>query len=250
MSDVPTEKVRTVKKKIKPIVRAKEARAARKKMPIQRLSLHEQVVERLRDLIISGQLQPGRKILVGELATELGISLTPMREALKVLSGEQLVDLVPNRGARVRPITIDETRDLFDVMSSLEALAAERAAKNMSADELAKLEEKHTQMLERYAAGDEAGYFRLNREIHDMIVAASSNPILALSRGKLAVRAERIRYLAVVEGRRRDEAVEDHERLMAAFRKRDSEAARRIWRRHLLRSGEDYCEVLKAVETG
>jgi DNA-binding GntR family transcriptional regulator len=221
---------------------------SRGKLVLSRLSLHEQVVDRLREMIVSGELVANEKVPVSELAESLDVSLTPLREALKVLAGEHLIELTPNRGARVRPITVDETRDLFEVMSGIEALAAELSAERITEDELGRLETMHAEMLECFRSDDKERYFQINREIHNLIVEYARNPILSQMRKNLAVRAERVRYLAVREGNKRDEAVQDHEDLMAALRAHDRDNARRVWRRHLLRSGQEICAILAAEE--
>lgn len=221
---------------------------SRGKLIITRLSLHEQVVNQLREMIVTGELAAGEKIRVGDLAEQLDVSLTPLREALKVLAGEQLVELMPNRGARVAPLTVEDTRQLFEVIAGIEAIAAERTAARIDDDELAELEETHARMRQHHENGEKDEYFELNRRIHDLVVDYSGNPILAQVRSQLARRAERARFISVRSGSRRDEAMQDHEDLMEALRTHDAKAAHDIWRRHLTRSGEETCRVLKIWE--
>lgn len=213
---------------------------------ISRLPLHEEVADYLREMIVSGDLIAGERLHLNELAEALGVSLTPLREAIKVLAAERLVDLKPNRGARVAPLRVDETRALFEVMSGIEALAAELACERMTPEQLDALEDRHAAMREHFERGEKAAYFNLNRQIHDMIVEFAGNPILIHTRAQLAVRAERARRLSVEAGRQRAMALDDHDELMVALRGRDAVTARRVWRRHLLRSGEETCEVLRA----
>jgi DNA-binding GntR family transcriptional regulator len=210
---------------------------SRGKVMISRLSLHERVAQRLREMIVSGELKGGEKVPVSALSKEIGVSLTPLREALKVLAEEQLVELSPNRGARVVPVTPEEARSIFEVISALEGAAAELAAKRMTAEQLATMENLHARMRAHYLAGEREPYFRLNREIHNAIVEYAGNPILLHMRSKLSAHAERIRFMAVMEGTRRPQAMQDHEDLMEAFRKRDGRQAMEIWRRHLAVAG-------------
>lgn len=218
------------------------------KLVISRLSLHEQVADQVRQLIVSGALPAGEKIPVNDLAERLGVSLTPLREALKVLAGEHLVELVTNRGARVAPLTVEDTRQLFEVIAGIEAQAAELAAQRITAGELNEIEEKHARMRDHHLNGELDRYFELNRDIHDLVVQAAKNPTLVQIRSQLAVRAERARYVSISSREHRDESMEDHEGLMRALRDRDPEAARKIWKLHLERSGEETCRVVQEWE--
>lgn len=209
----------------------------RGKVAISRLSLHERVAQRLREMIVSGELKGGEKVPVGVLSKEIGVSLTPLREALKVLAEEQLVELSPNRGARIVPITIEDARSIFEVISALEGAAAELAAERMTAEQLAMLENLHARMRTHFLAGEKEPYFRLNREIHDAIIDYAGNPILSHMRSKLSTRAERVRFMAVMDGTRQPQAMQDHEDVMEAFRKRDGRQAMDVWRRHLAVAG-------------
>lgn len=210
---------------------------SRGKVTISRLSLHERVAQRLREMIVSGELAGGEKVPVAELSQEIGVSLTPLREALKVLAGEQLVELTPNRGARVVAVTPEEARAVFEVISSLEGAAAELAAERMNAQQLAVLESLHERMRDYYLSGEKEPYFRLNREIHDAIVEFAGNPVLSHMRGQLSTHAERVRFMAVMDGTRQSQAMQDHEDVMEAFRKRDKRQAMDVWRRHLAVAG-------------
>lgn len=215
------------------------------KVIISREPLHLQVAEQLRQMIVSGALPPDEKIRFGELSETLGVSLTPLREALKVLATEQLVELTPNRGARVAPLSMAGTENLFEVMAELEALGARLSCQRMTADQLNEIETLHAEMQGHFREGRKEGYFACNRAIHDMIVGFAGNPILVNSRNQLSVHAERVRYFSEARGTRRDEAMQDHEDLMAALRASDAEAAHRVWHQHLVRSGRETCEVLR-----
>lgn len=225
----------------------------RGKVVISRLALHERVAQQIRQLIISRELAPGEKIRVAELAEDFDVSLTPLREALKVLEKENLVELTTNRGARVADISVDGTRSLFEVISRLEALAAELAAARISADRLAQLEELHAKMRAHHESGELSEYFQLNRQIHDLVVAAANNPDLERVRTSLSAHVERARFLSAATPGHRDRSMADHEELMVALRAGDSLAARDIWQRHLERAGTETCRLVaewkEAVDT-
>jgi len=212
------------------------------------MSLHEQVIDKLRQMIVTGELPAGEKIRVNDLAEELEVSLTPLREALKVLAGEQLVELTPNRGARVAPLVLEEIKQVFEVIAGIEGLAAELTAQRITPEQLAQLEEMHARMRSYHDAGNKAAYFDLNRQIHDLLVEFAGNPILVQTRAQLALRAERARFIAVSSDAHRMEAMKDHDDLMAALRAHDAETAQQVWRRHLTSSGKEMCRVLELWE--
>ncbi|MBD3678544.1 MAG: GntR family transcriptional regulator [Rhodobacteraceae bacterium] len=216
----------------------------RGKVAISRVPLHEQVADEIRHMIVSGELVPGEKIRVSELAEDLDVSLTPLREALKILDKDGLVELMTNRGARVSDISVESTRSLFEVISRLEALAAELAASRITEHEMASLEDLHAQMRERHEAGDLPTYFDLNRRIHDLVVAAAKNPDLARVRTSLAFHVERARFLSVATEGHREKSMQDHDRLMVALRARDAAAAHDVWREHLERAGNETCRLV------
>lgn len=195
-------------------------------------------------MIVFGVLAPGEKIKVSELAAELDVSMTPLREALKVLDKENLVELTANRGARVTEISVSSTRDLFEVVSNLEALAAKLAALRITKVELDALEALHVRMKVCHNEGNMAAYFDLNREVHDLVVDAAKNNDLATVRTRLSFQVDRARALSSITSEHRDRSIEDHEALLDALRKRDSEAAQNIWQVHLERAGNECCRIV------
>ena len=140
--------------------------AAEAPAPIARRSLHDQVVGRVRDLITDGTLAPGTRIKEGQLGAQLGVSRTPLREALKFLASEGLVELVAARGAIVRRFTAKDVRDMLDVLAVLESFAARLACRVASDEDIAEVRRLHDRMVERYAARDRLEYFKLNQQIH------------------------------------------------------------------------------------
>src|SRR3954469_16418423 len=101
-------------------------------LPISRRPLHEEAVERLRELIVQGQLAPGQRLNERLLCQQLGISRTPLREAIKLLASEGLVALLPNRGSQVATLEAGRLAETLAVMGALEALAGELACKHAS----------------------------------------------------------------------------------------------------------------------
>lgn len=214
------------------------APATARSLRIARKPLHEEVTGRIRDMIVEGHLKPGERINEAVLAAAIGVSRTPIREALKLLASEGLILLLPNRSARVTTLSAKEVGELFELISGIERLAAELAAVRMTAGELARLERSHRSMEEHFQAGNRHHYFRLNQDIHRMLVGFARNAIMKTTHEALIARARRSRYLAILSPERWREAMTEHEELLAALKARDAALAGEIMRRHTSRTGE------------
>jgi len=114
---------------------------------ISRLSLHDQVAARLRTMLIEGQIPPGAKLNERELCERLHVSRTPLREAIKLLGAEGLVDLLPNRGAVAVKLTEADVTDTFELLAVLEGTSGELAAQRITDDEIAEVRALHYEML-------------------------------------------------------------------------------------------------------
>ena len=200
---------------------------------IKRPSLHEELIDRLRTMIVEGVLTAGEKVPERALCEKLGVSRTPMREALKVLAADGLLTLEPNRGARVRAITLDDLEEVFPLMGALEALAGELACANITVAQMTELRKTHELMLECFHASDLSGYFRHNQRIHEIIMQAAGNATLSSMVQSLAVRVRRARYLANMSSERWQQAVAEHEEIIMALDVRDGQRLGAILKRHL-----------------
>lgn len=200
---------------------------------ISRRSLHDEVVERLRDLIVEGELEPGKRVPERVLCERFGISRTPLREALKVLASEGLVELLPNRGAVVAPLTAVELDEIVEVMVALEGLAGSLAASRMTDAAIAEVKALHYEMLACHARADLHLYFKLNQAIHLAIIEGAGNATLAQTYGALNGRIRRFRYMANLSGERWDHAVAEHDLILDALVKRDSALLSRLLADHL-----------------
>ena len=142
---------------------------------ITRRTLHDEVLERVRDMIIEGQLIPGQRINEGLVGAQLGVSRTPLREAIKTLASEGLVEILPAKGAVVRKFSARDLADILDVIKSLEQLGGRIACAQASDATIEAIHKLHRDMLALYATRDRLDYFKLNQAIHSAIVAASGN---------------------------------------------------------------------------
>ena len=201
--------------------------------PIPRSSLHEQVTARVRDMIVDGRLEAGLPIPELELARQLGISRTPLREALKVLASEGLVELLPRRGAVVKVFSAKDAQDMLAMIALLEEHAGREACHSASDAEIAAVLALHEQMRGHYERRERPEYFRLNQEIHNAIVRAAGNPTLAMLHGILRTRMRRLRYIGNQAPDNWSAAMAEHETFIDALRARDGKRLGRLMREHL-----------------
>jgi len=201
--------------------------------PIARKTLHDEVVERLRDLIIEGRLAPGTRINEVQVGAMLGVSRTPLREAIKTLAREGLVENVPSRGAVVRRFSERDVAQILEVLKALEQLAARLACQNADDKTIAEIADMHRRMMSLYKRRQRLEYFKLNQAIHSAIVKVSGNEALAEMHGLLQARIRRVRYLGHETPGQWADAVAEHEEMIAALTKRDGEALAEVMGRHL-----------------
>ena len=201
-------------------------------MRIERQSLHLEILRRVRDMIVEGKWPPGVRIPEMEVCAELGISRTPLREALKVLASEGLVDLLPSRGALVKRVSPQEARDMLELMGELEAFAGLKACTKATDGEIAAIADLHREMLDHYAAARRRDYFRTNQAIHDAIVAAAGSPALAEMHATLSARLKRLRFVGSDSTDFWRQAVNEHERMITALTQRAGDALADILRAH------------------
>jgi DNA-binding GntR family transcriptional regulator len=218
--------------------RAAELEIEAPPVPIRRRPLHDEAIERIRDMIVEGRLAAGEWINETELCQQLQISRTPLREALKVLATEGLVELVPRRGARVAQLSARELVDLFEALSGIEGLAAELAAARMSRVEFEKLRRLQTRIEQRHMAKDRLAYFHENHELHIAIVRCSGNSAIVDIHARLIARVRRARYQAILSEARWNAAVDEHAQILGALEKRDARQAGELMRAHVAHTGE------------
>ncbi len=214
--------------------------------PAQPGSLHEELLARLRELIVEGRLAPGARVPERELSLQLSVSRTPLREALKVLAAEGLIELLPNRGARVRRFTEADVRNLFEVVAGLEFVAGRAACEKISDAGIAEIEQLHYQMYTHYVRRELSEYFRLNQIIHTALVKAADNSLLLSHYDSLNALIRRVRFSANLAHRDRlNEAMREHEAIVDALRRRAGAELGLLMFEHLRNKCEAACECLR-----
>lgn len=210
--------------------------------------LHEDVISRLRRILLDGEIPPGARIPEKDLCGQLQVSRTPLREALKVLAADGLVVLLPNRGSRAARVTAKDMQDLFEVCQGLESLAGELACERISDEDLSAIAALHQAMAGHYHAGDLAQYYRCNRLIHEAIVAAAENPVLGNLYESVTGRIRRARYVTPMSPTRWGQALKEHEGILNALQRRDGNGLAHILRSHLRHKREELMQAGFALD--
>jgi DNA-binding GntR family transcriptional regulator len=203
-------------------------------IPLHGTSLHDGVAARLRELVFQHALAPGLFIDELALAARWQISRTPLREALKVLAAEGLVELVPRRGARVVALTDADAEQLFPVMAMLEGRCALEATRRASVDDLTQLQALHDRLERAAVAADMDGYYRANHDFHSLVQSIAANRWLDRATGDLR------RFMRLWRGRqlqlpgRINASLNEHRVLMDAMQQHDADRAERAMHDHLM----------------
>jgi DNA-binding GntR family transcriptional regulator len=199
---------------------------------IERVPLHEEVTNRLRDMIVSLRLPPGERIQEMEVAQLLGVSRTPVREAIKVLTAEGLVELLPLRGAIVKAFSAKDARDMLEVIALVETYAGERACQADPA-RIDAILEIHQEMKRLFEARQRLAYFALNQRIHEALIALADNDTLSMTHATLSKRMRSLRYSGNSTPENWTAAMSEHEQMMVALAARDGQALSRIMGEHI-----------------
>ena len=213
---------------------------------ISRLALHDQVAARLRTMLVEGRIAPGAKLLERELCAELHVSRTPLREAIKLLAAEGLVDLVPNRGAVAVKLTEAAVLNAFEVLALLEGASGELAAERISNDELAAVRALHHEMKSCFARRDLSGYYRLNARIHTAINEAARNPVLSSTYRSINARVQSLRFRTNQNEAKWKRAMKEHELMLDALAAHDAAALQQLLVQHLHHKRDTVLALMRA----
>ena len=215
---------------------------------ISRLALHDKVVSRLRTMLVEGRIAPGAKLNERELSEQLRVSRTPLREAIKLLAAEGLVDLLPNRGAVAVKLTEADVLNTFELLGMLEGMSGELAAQRITEPELAELRALHYEMLACFSRRDLSGYYRLNARIHAGINEAAKNPLLTSTYRSVNARVQSLRFRTNQDEAKWKRAVADHEAMLKALEAHDAAALRDVLMAHLVNKRDRVLALMRAGE--
>lgn len=215
----------------------------------QRKTLHDEMVETLRQMILDGDLAPGARIPELAICEQFQVSRTPLREALKVLAAEGLIILMPHRGAVVTMVEVDEVAAAFEVLGHMEILIGQLVVERASDDELQALMKMHLQMVAYHSADDRPAYFHVNQDIHMTLARMTENRVLADTYETLNRKIMRARSVANLDRLRWEESAQEHSAFMEALMRRDRAAFSYLLRDHSERTKASVVGQLIARDT-
>lgn len=195
--------------------------------------LRELVFESLREAIISGQLRPGERMMEIQLAEEMGVSRTPVREAIRKLELEGLVVMIPRKGAYVAGLSMKDIADVFEIRGALEGLAAQLAAERITENELEEMERYLVKISEEIEIGDINRVVETDTDFHTLLYKASRNNRLVQIISNLREQIQRFRTTSLSYPGRMKIALEEHRKIVEAISARDVELARNLAQEHI-----------------
>lgn len=202
-------------------------------------SLRGQVFDKIRSDILNGKYKRGEELVESSIGKELGISRTPVREAIRQLELEGLVQLVPNKGAFVTGISEKDVRDIYLICARLEGLAARMAAKNITPELLDAMEE--TVVLSEYHAKKEhyEQVCEMDSKFHKLLYKASGSRILEHTLTDFHQYVQRVRMASIMKKRRMEKSNDEHDAILTAIREHDEEKAELVATRHISNTVEN-----------
>ncbi|KJS15719.1 MAG: GntR family transcriptional regulator [Peptococcaceae bacterium BRH_c4b] len=207
--------------------------------------LREMVFESMREAIIQGRLKPGERLMEIQLADEMGVSRTPIREAIRKLELEGFVVMVPRKGAFVAGISVKDIVDVFEVRAALEALAAGLAAERITPDELEELERSLVAISEVSSKDDIDAIVETDTSFHELIYKASRNERLFQIVIHLKEQIQRFRTTSLSQPGRSKDALEEHRKMVEAISDRNVELAQNLARDHIENAEQSMLNALR-----
>lgn len=207
--------------------------------------LREIVCENLRDAIKKGVLEPGERLMEVQIADELGISRTPVREAIRKLEQEGYVIMMPRRGTYVADVSVSDIKEIFEIRTALESLATGLAARRIEPDEIEKLQNLLNEIEEYIAQGDMDKIVETDIKFHELLYQVSRNERLAAIISNLKEQLSRFRTLSMSYPGRLQETFEEHSEMVEAIADGDVSAARDAAERHMEHAEETLLKALR-----
>ena len=210
--------------------------------------LRQQVLEKIRAAIAVGQLAPGNRLVERELCETTGVSRTLIREALRQLESEGLVEVIPNKGPIVATISARQAREVFQLRAELEGLASQLFAELATDTQMKALQDAFAQLREAYGSGDSVTMLASKTRFYDCLVDGSGNETLGNVLRQLHARAMVLRATSLSQPGRTAESERELAEIMKAIRKRDGAAARQASVAHITKAAQAALNVLHARE--
>lgn len=207
--------------------------------------LREIVFESLREAIISGVLKPGERLMEVQLAEEMGVSRTPVREAIRKLELEGFVVMVARKGAYVAGISLKDVTDVFEIRAALEGLAAALAAERITDEEIEEMERVLVRKAALIEANDLSSLVEKDTEFHELIYKASRNERLMQIVSNLREQINRFRAVSLASPGRGREALEEHKKIVEAISSRNPALAQSLAQEHIENAEQALLEAMR-----
>lgn len=209
------------------------------KKPLEKhLTLREKILENIRDAIVSGELQAGSHISEPELAERYGISRTPIREAFRQLESEGYLTVIPRRGVIVSEFSPKDIEEFYAIKSIMEGYAARRACEKLSEKDLGRLQTINNKLAELARIGDIKHFFKIHSDFHELFIKAADNEKLHDLIAGLVTKFQRLRFTSLSLPGRMVISVQEHEKIIEAFRKKDADLAEKLVRQNAEYGGQ------------
>lgn len=209
------------------------------KKPLEKhLTLREKILENIRDAIVSGELKAGSHISEPELAERYGISRTPIREAFRQLESEGYLTVIPRRGVIVSEFSPKDIEEFYAIKSIMEGYAARRACEKLSEKDLGRLQSINNKLAELARAGDIKHFFKIHSDFHELFIKAADNEKLHELIAGLVTKFQRLRFTSLSLPGRMEVSVQEHEKIIDAFRKKDADLAEKLVRQNAEYGGQ------------
>jgi DNA-binding GntR family transcriptional regulator len=212
------------------------------------LPLRDVVYNTLRNAILRGELKPGERLMEMHLANKLGVSRTPIREAIHMLEQEGLAVTIPRKGAQVAKMTEKDLQDVLEIRDSLDELAVSMACKRMTVEQLDELREAMEHFKLATTTGEVRKIVEADEEFHNVIYRMANNPKLEVIVNNLKEQMYRYRYEYIKGEHSYDKLVEEHARIVEGFERQDGEYIKNIMHLHLENQIEAVRDVIREQE--
>jgi DNA-binding GntR family transcriptional regulator len=213
------------------------------------MTLSDRIFLALAESIVSGRLKPGQRLDEPSVCREFGVSRTPVREALRRLSGAELVEMTPRRGVAVARIDVEQLTEMYEALAEFEGLCARLSAVRMTALEKKRLEMLNAGRASRMAKGNRDDFAALNNEFHEAIYRGSHSPSIAGVTRNFRQRIAPFRVLQFVPGQT-EHSFHEHDEIVRAILASDADGAWRTMRDHVIRVGVQATENLASQRAG
>ena len=210
--------------------------------------LREVIFSTLREAIIIGELKPGERLMEVQLSEKMGVSRTPVREAIRKLELEGLVDMIPRKGAHVASLSVKDIMDVLEVRASLDGLATALSAARITEEELKDLKHVYTQFANYAEKENLQGAIKKDVEFHEIIYRSSRNEKLIQIANNLREQVHRFRVIYLKDYSSSKELVKEHADIYEAILSRDAEAAESFANKHIRNQEEAIIKSLKKLD--